>query len=91
VNGHGGNNHFLHYFCQIQLANHKDYAMILFSPASDSTLEQKIKQMRQTTTEGHADEMETSMLLAHLPELAHVERGKYQSGEDLNRLQKIIH
>lgn len=89
VNGHGGNNHFLHYFCQAQLANNKEYAVILFSPVSDSTIEEKIKKMRQTTTGGHAGETETSMILAHRPELAHVDRGKDQSGEDLRRLEHL--
>jgi len=89
VNGHGGNNSFLPYFCQSQLASNRGYAVVLFSPAGDSTAEEKLKALRKTTTGGHAGEMETSMLLAHRPDLAHVDRGKDQSGEDLNRLAHL--
>ena len=31
VNGHGGNTHFLHYFCQAQLEDRKGYSVILFT------------------------------------------------------------
>lgn len=89
VNGHGGNNNFLHYFCQAQLASQRDYAVYLFSPESDSTLENKIKALRKTTAGGHADEMETSMMLAHRPDLTHVEQGSEQSGVDQKRLSQL--
>ncbi len=89
VNGHGGNNAFLQYFCQSQLAGPKDYAVILFSPEHDRALESKIKNLRKTTTGGHADEMETSEMLAVRPDLVRVERGKNQSGEDQKRLEHL--
>jgi creatinine amidohydrolase len=86
VNGHGGNTNFLQYFCQAQLAERKGYSVILFSPESDPAVEARINSMRKTTGGGHADEEETSMLLSHRPDLAHVDLGKDQSGENLNRL-----
>lgn len=89
VNGHGGNRFFLHYFCQAQLANPKDYAVVLFTPESDPEVAEKVKALRKTTDGGHAGETETSMILALRPELAHVERGKDQSGENLKRLEHI--
>ncbi len=89
VNGHGGNNNFLHYFCQAQLAGRKDYAVILLSPQSDSTVAEKINKLRKTKFDGHAGETETSMMLAHHPDLVHTERGKDQSGEDLERLAHL--
>ena len=89
VNGHGGNNHFLHYFCQAQLASHKDYIVVLFSPESDSTVIQKMNALRKTNTGGHAGETETSMILSHRPDLAHVEHGKDQSGENQKRLAHL--
>ncbi|UCH63289.1 MAG: creatininase family protein [Fidelibacterota bacterium] len=91
VNGHGGNNSFLPYFCQAQLAEDKDYAVVLFSPGYDSTTAQKVEALRKTTTGGHAGETETSMILAHRPDLAHVERGADQSGENLERLEHLRH
>jgi creatinine amidohydrolase len=89
VNGHGGNNNFLPYFCQAQLATPKDYAVILFSSSDDPELAAKIEQLRKTTTGGHADETETSMMLSHRPDLVHTEKAGQESGEDLNRLQGL--
>jgi len=89
VNGHGGNNNFLPYFCQAQLAEKKDYAVILFRESENPELAEKVKKLRKTTTGGHADETETSMMLAHRPDLVHVERGNLQSGEDQKRLENL--
>src|SRR5512136_1193148 len=33
--GHGGNEHFLPFFCQAQLASRRDYAVYFFTPAAD--------------------------------------------------------
>ncbi len=85
VNGHGGNEHFLRFFCQSQLAGRKDYAVYLFDPP-DFSSDAKLKKLRKTTLDGHAGETETSTILAHRPDLAHPERAGEQSGEDLNRL-----
>ena len=89
VNGHGGNRFFLHYFCQAQLAGRKDYAVILFRSESDPAVAEKVKALRKTTEDGHAGETETSMMLYHRPDLAHFERGKDQSGENLKRLDHL--
>ena len=89
VNGHGGNNHFLHFFCQTQLENQKDYSVVLFSPEDDPEVSKTIDNLRQTNTGGHAGEVETSMLLSHRPDLVRTEQGKNQSGQDLNRLNNI--
>jgi len=87
VNGHGGNTNFLQYFCQAQLAKPKDYAVYLFTPANDPKVQAKIASMRKTTTGGHADEMETSSMLATNPELVKLDRANDQPGVDMNRLQ----
>jgi creatinine amidohydrolase len=89
VNGHGGNNNFLPYFCQAQLAEPKEYAVILFREADNPEIAKKIKQLRKTTTGGHADETETSMMYSHRPDLVHTDKAKEESGEDLNRLQGL--
>ncbi|MCK4826059.1 creatininase family protein [bacterium] len=89
VNGHGGNNHFLHFFCQAQLESQRDYYVILFSPTTDPEVNRKINELRETKMGGHADEVETSMLLSHRPDLVHDDRGKNQSGQDLNLLKNI--
>ena len=89
VNGHGGNNNFLHFFCQAQLESPKDYSVILFSPEDDQEVSKQINKLRQTRTGGHADEIETSMMLSHRPDLVHTEKAKNQSGRDLDRLNNI--
>lgn len=91
LNGHGGNEYFLRFFCQVQLASRKDYAVYLFDPAEDDSMEAALKKLRKTTLDGHAGEMETSTILAHRPDLAHVDRAGQQSGEDQKRLANLKH
>jgi len=89
VSGHGGNNNLLPYFAQAQLAARKDYAVIIFQPSTNPDVAARIRELRQTATGGHADEMETSMMMAHRPDLVHLERAGIQSGEDLDRLEGL--
>ena len=86
VNGHGGNENLLPYFCQAQLAKQKNYAVYLFSPEDTDEFMEKVSKLRKTNTGGHADETETSTMLAHRPDLVHIDRAGLQSGADLNRL-----
>jgi len=89
VNGHGGNNSFLAYFCQAQLDKRKDYFVVLFREGIGSEVAEKVKKLRKTTTGGHAGEIETSMMLVSRPDLVHMDRAKEQSGEDLKRLEHL--
>lgn len=91
LNGHGGNDSFLRFFCQVQLASRKDYAVYLFDPAEDDSMEAALKKLRKTTLDGHAGEEETSVMLAHRPDLVHVDRAGQQSGEDQKRLANLKH
>lgn len=91
VNGHGGNDQFLQYFCQVQLAAKKDYAVFLYDPSDDSSVADALKKMRKTTLDGHAGEEETSSMLAHRPDLVHLDRANDQSGEDEKRLAGLKH
>jgi creatinine amidohydrolase len=85
VNGHGGNDAFLHFFCQSQLETRRDYVVYLFEPAYDEATGQRLDKMRKTTVDGHAGEEETSVMLAHHPELVRLDRAKDESGEDQKR------
>ena len=89
VSGHGGNNNFLPYFCQAQLASRKDYAVYLFQPPRDQAFEEEIARMRKSKMEAHAGEGETSTMLAVRPDLVHQEAATSQSGEDLKRLTNL--
>jgi creatinine amidohydrolase len=91
VNGHGGNDQFLQYFCQCQLASKKDYIVYLFDPSDDQAMEEQLKKLRKTTLDGHAGEEETSTMLAHRPDLVHLDRANQESGEDLKRLANLKH
>ena len=86
VNGHGGNPNFLQFFCQSQLDKPKDYAVYFFNPSVDRETQTKIASMRKSTTGGHADELETSMVLAIKPELVKLANASDQPGVDLDRL-----
>jgi len=91
VNGHGGNGAFLHFFCQAQLAGPKDYAVYLFDPADDPSMDEALKKLRKTTVDGHAGEEETSSMLFNRPDLVHQDRAGQQSGADLNRQAGLKH
>jgi creatinine amidohydrolase len=88
VNGHGGNNNLLPYFVQTQLESEKDYVTYLFQPQTDSEQAQKISQMRKTdpSTDMHAGEGETSILLHLRPDLIQLDRATSESGDDQARL-----
>jgi len=87
MNGHGGNTYFLQYFCQSQLAKPKDYAVYLFTPSIDAEMQEKISSMRKSGIGGHADEVETSTMLAINPDLVKLDRATSESGLDKKRLQ----
>ena len=85
VNGHGGNDAFLHFFCQLQLETRRDYVVYLFEPAYDEATEARLDKMRKTKVDGHAGEEETSVMLAHHPELVQMGTAGTESGEDQKR------
>lgn len=89
VNGHGGNNDFLRYFCMSQLHSPKDYVLIFFQPNDNEETAKKIKALRLTTTGGHADEMETSMMRYIRPDLVKADQAGSQSGKNQGRLTEL--
>jgi creatinine amidohydrolase len=89
ANGHGGNNNFLKYFCQAQLEKKRDYAVYMFTPPTDQKLEEQLKQLRKTQSEGHAGEVETSTIMAERPELVDLRLAASQSGADQARLREL--
>ncbi|HOT97553.1 MAG TPA: creatininase family protein [bacterium] len=89
VNGHGGNNNLLRYFCQVQMERRHGYAVLLFAPVEDEAFAGKIAALKKTQTGGHADEEETAMMLSHRPDLVHLDQANTQSGKDLARLGEL--
>ena len=89
VNGHGGNNSFLPFFCLTQLEKQRDYCVVLFKPETSPKVAENVEKLRETKTGGHAGETETSMMQVSRPDLVHMDRAKEQSGKDLTRLKHI--
>jgi creatinine amidohydrolase len=72
VNAHGGNDHLVNFFAQIQLASPRDYVVYvahhhLLTPEDEAAL----KAQWETTVDGHAGEVETSAILTIRPDLVH--------------------
>jgi creatinine amidohydrolase len=90
VNGHGGNNSFLPFFTQTQLASKKDYAVILFEPGPRSAeVNAEIKKLMKPGPDGHAGQTETSRMMVINPALVHMDKVGLQSGENLNRITNL--
>jgi creatinine amidohydrolase len=78
VNAHGGNNHLLPYFAQIQLASPHDYVVYVMPLPNRVPVQDKI--------DAHAGESETSITMVTHPNLVHLDRARTESGADLDRL-----
>ena len=89
VNGHGGNNSFLPFFCQAQLARRRDYAVYLYQPATDPEEDAEVRKLRKTEMDMHGGEVETSTMLAHRPDLVELSQAGAQSGDDQARIEGL--
>lgn len=87
VNGHGGNTHWLSYFCQTQLSSPRDYVVYIARRPREPGLEQQVNRLRKTDFGGHACELESSRLLAIRPELVQLDRAGEESGRPQRRLR----
>ena len=61
LNGHGGNNHFLPYFCQCMLAKEKDFVVYTSEMGFG---EKEIKAIMETPDDFHGGEVESSLMMA---------------------------
>ena len=86
VNGHGGNIHWLNFFCQGQLARRRDYAVYVARHPSDEEIERRIAAKRKTDWGGHADELETSWMMVVRPDLVKLECAGDEDGRPRGRL-----
>jgi len=89
LNGHGGNNNFLHYFCQVQLEQKKNYAVILFEPAEGEEYLRKIDSLMTSPMDWHAGELESSVVQVIRPDLVYTEKAAEESGGDMARLDSM--
>ena len=72
VNAHGGNDHLIHYFAQIQLATRRDYVVYIAQPPHVEE-DAEVDSQWETSVDGHAGEQESSAILAIRPDLVHKE------------------
>lgn len=72
LNGHGGNGALLPFFAQTALAEAKDYAVYVVDLTA--SLPRETLSFIENQEGGHADEVETSLMLATRPDLAHMDR-----------------
>jgi len=90
VNAHGGNDHLIHYFAQIQLASERDYVVYVVTPDFSEEDEKMITSQWETTVDGHAGEKETSAILTIRPDLVRSEvMPDDGEGMPLGRLQHL--
>ena len=82
VNGHGGNNSFLPYFAQSQMASRHEYVVYVLMHGNYPTGRPAV----EDKTDMHAGESETSHTMISRPDLVHKDRSSQESGADLNRL-----
>ena len=74
VNGHGGNTALLHCFVRSMLDEPRDYVVYASNTYElDDEVEQRWREMRDTTEGGHAGEAETSIMLHLFPETVRME------------------
>ncbi len=90
VNAHGGNEHLIHFFAQIQLSEPRAYVVYVLEPPLAQQDEAAINAQWQTSVDGHAGELETSEILVIRPDLVHKEAlGDAREGMPLNRLKAL--
>jgi creatinine amidohydrolase len=89
VNAHGGNDHLIHFFAQIQLASPRDYVVYVAQPHYEEEGE-AVDPQWETSVDGHAGERETSAILAIRQDLVHKEAlPKDGEGMPLERLKAL--
>lgn len=87
LNGHGGNSHFLDYFCMSQLDREVDYTLyttFVFAGRHFANLN-----VWEKLGGGHADEVETSMVMASAPGTVKMEHQCY--AEPIEPLEDLKH
>jgi len=89
VNGHGGNTHWLNFFCQTQLARQRDYIVYIARPEWDESIAKEIAARRKTRFGGHADELETSWMMVIRPDLVQIGRAGDDDGRPRGRLEHM--
>lgn len=91
LNGHGGNRHFLDYFCMSQLDQPRDYVLYVIDSEAAMTAEEKqtMHQLWESAELGHACELETSIYMACRPGLVRLDLAGSEPVHALHRLDHL--
>jgi creatinine amidohydrolase len=88
-NGHGGNEHLLHFLAQCSLWEEKPYQLYMPMQFLTPEGEKEWEALRATSFGGHACEVETSAVLGTYPHLVKMERVPEQPALPLNRMKDL--
>ncbi len=69
INAHGGNNHLIQFFGQMQLASPRDYVVYVPQPPLAPEDQAAVESQWESTVDGHAGEIETSAIMTIRPDL----------------------
>lgn len=87
---HGGNTHFLQFFAQSLLEKERDYVVYVQRLQDMFGKDEKWEKMVESEVDGHAGEMETSLIMAANPELVKMnKKAPAQEGLPKKRLKDI--
>ncbi|OPX24825.1 MAG: hypothetical protein B1H04_01375 [Planctomycetales bacterium 4484_123] len=88
---HGGNNHLVPFLAQAQLAAPKTYQLYVFRYSSAMTDKQRARwrEVLETDGGGHAGESETSIMMAHRPELVKMDAVGERTGRRQGRMDHL--
>jgi len=89
VNGHGGNINWLNFFLETLLADPRDYVVYIARRDMDRAIAKQIEAKRKTDWGGHADEVETSWMLAIRGDLVQLDRAARNDGRPRNNLKHL--
>jgi creatinine amidohydrolase len=82
VNGHGGNEHLLPFFAQVQMQMPHDYVVYIYRWPGTKAADRPYK---AGPTDFHAGEGETAHTMISAPGLVHMDRAQSESGADQAR------
>ena len=88
-NGHGGNEHLLRFLAQCCLWEQKPYHLYMPTERLSPSGQAEWDKLAEAPYGGHADEIETTLMLGLHPELVHLERVPEQPAQPLGRLDHL--
>jgi creatinine amidohydrolase len=90
VNAHGGNNHLIQFFLQMQLESPRDYVVYVAKPPLSPEDESAVNAQWEEAIDGRAGELETSAMMVIRPDLVRGDQLRADSeGQPQGRLSAL--